>query len=191
VDEAFGTEIDYGMLVKIYGASPESMIGRYSPAVCIGAYKSKMTGKPDEFYISTSYVERQNLNMRMGMRRFTQLTNAFSKKLENHYHALSLYFVFYNFVRMHKTLRMSPAMAAGVTDKLMSMEDIAALVDAVNPVPASAGLTKRGLPSRMAASRQRSPFLHGSRAKSGRAVAPARAGSSCLWARSRMSGPNT
>jgi IS1 family transposase len=130
VDEAFGDDIDYGMLVKIYGASPESAVGRYSPAECIGAYKQKLTGKPDEFYISTSYVERQNLNMRMGMRRFTRLTNAFSKKLENHYHALSLYFVFYNFVRMHKTLRMSPAMAAGVTDRLWSWEDFIARMDA-------------------------------------------------------------
>jgi IS1 family transposase len=143
VDEAFGGEIDYGMLVKVYGPSPDRMKGRYSPAECIGAHREKVTGNPDEFYISTSYVERQNLSMRMGMRRFTRLTNAFSKKLENHYHALSLYFVFYNFARMHKTLRMTPAMAAGVTDKLMSMEDIAGLVDAANPVPAQRGPYKK------------------------------------------------
>jgi IS1 family transposase len=143
VDEAFAGEVDYGMLNKVYGASPESMRGRYSPAEFVTCHREKITGNPDEFYISTSYVERQNLNMRMGMRRFTRLTNAFSKKLENHYHALSLYFVFYNFVRMHKTLRMSPAMAAGVTDTLMSMEEIAVLVDAANPVPAKRGPYKK------------------------------------------------
>jgi IS1 family transposase len=149
VDEAFGSEIDYGMLVKIYGASPESAMGRYSPAECIGAKRTKMTGNPDEFYISTSYVERQNLNMRMGMRRFTRLTNAFSKKLENHYHALSLYFVFYNFCRIHKTLRTTPAMAAGVVDTLMDMGDIAALVEAANPPPKVRGpYKKRALPHR-------------------------------------------
>ncbi|HEX2554540.1 MAG TPA: IS1 family transposase [Microvirga sp.] len=143
VSEAFGDEIDYGMLVKIYGASPESMRGRYSPAECIGAKRQKIVGKPDEFYISTSYVERQNLNMRMGMRRFTRLTNAFSKKLENHYHALSLYFTFYNFVRIHKTLKVTPAMAAGVSDRLWSMEDIAALVEAAAPAPAKRGPYKK------------------------------------------------
>lgn len=142
VDEAFRGEIDYGMLNKVYGPAPESA-RRYSPAEFVTCHKEKITGNPDAFYISTSYVERQNLNMRMGMRRFTRLTNAFSNKIESHYHALSLYFVFYNFVRMHKTLRMSPAMAAGVTDTLMSMEDIAALVDAANPVPAKRGPYKK------------------------------------------------
>jgi hypothetical protein len=118
VGEAFGNDIDYGMLVKIYGASPESAIGRYSPAECIGSKKSRVAGHPERKHISTSHVERSNLSMRMGMRRFTRLTNAFSKTLESHFHALALYFTFYNFIRMHKTLGVSPATAAGVTDRL-------------------------------------------------------------------------
>jgi IS1 family transposase len=129
VEEAFGAEIDYAMLIKLYGASPESAVGRYSPAECIGIRKQAIEGLPDFDHISTSHVERHNLTMRMQMRRFTRLTNAFSKKLENHYHALSLYFVFYNFVRIHKTLKVTPAMAAGVTDKLWAMDDIVRLVD--------------------------------------------------------------
>jgi IS1 family transposase len=141
VEGAFGGDVDYAQLVKLYGASPESMKGRYSPADCIGARKDAIEGNPDMAHVSTSYVERQNLNMRMGMRRFTRLTNAFSKKLENHCHTLALYFMFYNFVRIHKTVKMSPAMAAGVTGKLWSMEDIAALMDAAAPKPA---LGKRG-----------------------------------------------
>ena len=133
VEEAFGTEIDFAQLVKIYGSSASaaalSAEARYSPVKYTGSKKTLVTGKPDRKHISTSYVERQNLNMRMGMRRFTRLTNAFSKKLENHYHALSLYFMFYNFVRIHKTLSTSPAMAAKLTDRLWSMEDIVALID--------------------------------------------------------------
>jgi IS1 family transposase len=129
VEEAFGAEIDYAMLIKLYGASPESAVGRYSPAECIGIRKQAIEGLPDFDYISTSHVERHNLTMRMQMRRFTRLTNAFSKKLENHYHALSLYFLFYNFTRIHKTHRMTPAMAAGITDRLWSMEDIVRLID--------------------------------------------------------------
>lgn len=124
-------EVDFAQLVKIYGGDPRGGTDerKYSPAECTGALKKVVTGNPDPKHISTSYVERQNLNMRMGMRRFTRLTNAFSKKVENHCHALALYFVFYNFARIHKTLRMSPAMAAGVTDKLWSVEDIVALVE--------------------------------------------------------------
>jgi IS1 family transposase len=132
VQEAFGNDgVDYAMLIKIFGA-PEGTGNerRYSPAQCIGAKKQTIDGNPDKKHISTSYVERQNLNMRMGMRRFTRLTNAFSKKLENHCHALALYFMYYNFCRIHKTLKVAPAMAAGVTDKLWSMEDIVALIDA-------------------------------------------------------------
>lgn len=132
VQEAFGADgVDYAMLIKIYGA-PEGRGDerRYSPAQCVGAKKLKVDGDPDVKHVSTSYVERQNLNMRMGMRRFTRLTNAFSKKIENHCHALALYFMFYNFCRIHKTLKVSPAMAAGVTDKLWNMEDIVALIDA-------------------------------------------------------------
>jgi len=130
VNEAFGKDIDYGMLVKIYGTSPESAMGRYSPAECIGAKKMRVAGVPERKHISTSYVERSNLSMRMGMRRFTRLTNAFSKKLENHYHALSLYFVFYNFIRIHTTLGVTPAMAAGVTEVVWSWEDFIARMDA-------------------------------------------------------------
>ena len=129
VEDAFGADIDHAMLVKIYGndASEEK---RYSPAVCTGCKKNTVTGEPDEKYVSTSYVERQNLTMRMSMRRFTRLTNAFSKKLENHMAALALYFMYYNFVRIHQTLRVSPAMGAGVTGKLWSVNDIVALVEA-------------------------------------------------------------
>jgi IS1 family transposase len=132
VQETFGVDgIDYAQLVKFYGASPgKGDERRYSPAECIGAKKMPREGDPDMKHVSTSYVERQNLNMRMGIRRFTRLTNAFSKKLENHCHALALYFVFYNFARIHKTLKITPAMAAGVTDRLWSMEDIVSLIDA-------------------------------------------------------------
>ena len=129
VEGAFGGDIDYGMLVKLYGAASESAKGRYSPAECIGARKTRIEGNPDPAHISTSYTERHNLTMRMQMRRFTRLTNAFSKKIENHCHSLALYFVWYNWVRQHKAHRLSPAMAAGLTDKLMNMEDIVALID--------------------------------------------------------------
>lgn len=135
VEGAFGADVDYAQLVKLYGASPESAKGRYSPAECTGIIKTEIEGKPDPKHISTSFVERQNLSMRMHMRRFTRLTNAFSKKLESHIYAISLYFVFYNWMRIHKTLRVTPAMAAGLTDKLMSMEDLVALMDASAPKP--------------------------------------------------------
>lgn len=135
VEGAFGADVDYAQLVKLYGASPESAKGRYSPAECTGIVKTRIEGNPDEKHISTSYVERQNLTMRMSMRRFTRLTNGFSKKLESHIYAISLYFVFYNFCRIHKTLRVTPAMAAGLTDKLMTMEDIVALIDAAADKP--------------------------------------------------------
>ncbi len=135
VEGAFGADVDYAQLVKLYGASPETAKGRYSPAECTGIIKTTIGGKPDPKHISTSYVERQNLTMRMGMRRFTRLTNGFSKKLESHIYAISLYFVFYNFCRIHKTLKVTPAMAAGVTSKLMDFEDIVALIDAAAPKP--------------------------------------------------------
>ena len=124
VEDAFGSEIDYAMLVKLYGKSPETPETRYSPAKCVGSLKVPVTGKPDRNKISTSYVERQNLTMRMSMRRFTRLTNGFSKKVENHVHALSLYFMYYNFCRIHQSLRVTPAMKAGVTDHVWEIEDI-------------------------------------------------------------------
>ena len=130
VEGAFGADVDYAQLVKLYGASSDSVKGRYSPAQCTGIKKTPIEGKPDQKHISTSFVERQNLTMRMSMRRFTRLTNALSKKFENHVHALSLYFVHYNWMRIHKTLRVTPAMAAGLTDKLMGWEDIIAIMDA-------------------------------------------------------------
>jgi IS1 family transposase len=129
VEEAFGADIDYAMLIKLYGeppASPEAA-RRYSPSDCIGTRKNRIAGSPDPQHVSTSYVERQNLTMRMAMRRFTRLTNAFSKKIENHAHAVALHYMHYNFVRIHKTLRVTPAMAAGLTDHLWSIEDIARL----------------------------------------------------------------
>src|SRR3954469_15407538 len=141
VEEAFGADVDYGMLVKLYGEpsrSPEAA-RRYSPTECVGARKETITGKPDPKHISTSYTERANLTMRMSMRRFTRLTNAFSKRVENHCHQLALYFVFYNFARLHKTLRMSPAMAAGISDRLWDMSDIVALIDAREEAPKKRG----------------------------------------------------
>ena len=131
VGGAFGTEIDYAQLVKLYGPSIEGE-HRYSPAECTGAQKEKVTGSPKLKYISTSFVERQNLTMRMNMRRFTRLTNGFSKKVENHALAVALHFMYYNFVRIHKTLRVTPAMQAGITKKLWSVEDIARLLEKGN-----------------------------------------------------------
>lgn len=129
VDGAFGSDVDYAMLVKLYGPTP-SPAGRYSPAECTGIKKSRIEGNPDKAHVSTSYVERQNLTMRMSMRRFTRLTNGFSKKAENHTHMVALYTTWYNFVRMHKTLKCSPAMAAKVSATLWTMEDVVALIDA-------------------------------------------------------------
>ena len=129
VEDTFGADIDYAQLVKLYGDTP-GPAGRYSPAACTGAVKNAITGNPSEKHVSTSYVERQNLTMRMHMRRFTRLTNGFSKSVENHGYAVALHFTYYNFVRIHKTLRCSPAMAAGVTDRLWEVKDIVALVEA-------------------------------------------------------------
>ena len=139
VEGAFGADVDYAQLVKLYGAAPEGPTRRYSPAECTGAKKVPVEGKPDPRHISTSYSERQNLTMRMHMRRFTRLTNAFSKKVENHAYAVALHMMYYNFVRIHQKLRVTPAMAAGVTDKLWEIGDIAALVEA-----AEAPAKKRG-----------------------------------------------
>jgi IS1 family transposase len=128
VDAVFGEDVDYAMLHKIYGADPQGE-KRYSPAKCIGAQKRLITGEPDPKHVSTSFAERANLTMRMHMRRFTRLTNAFSKKFENHMHMVALYTVWYNFVRIHKSLKVSPAMAAGLTDNLMEMTDVARMVE--------------------------------------------------------------
>lgn len=128
VDKAFGGEVDFAQLIKVYGETVEGQ-KRYSPAECIGAKKSKVVGNPDLCCVSTSFVERQNLTMRMSIRRFTRLTNAFSKKIENHAHSVALHYMHYNFVHIHKTLRVSPAMAAGVTDHLWSISDIVDLVE--------------------------------------------------------------
>jgi IS1 family transposase len=140
-----GGGVDYAMLIKLYGEpkGPKTAERRYSPAECTGYYAKRITGQPDARYVSTSYVERQNLTMRMSMRRFTRLTNAFSKKVDAHISALSLYFVFYNFTRIHKTLRVSPAMAAGISDRLWSMEDVVALIDARSPQPGKRGPYKK------------------------------------------------
>ncbi len=139
VEGAFGGDVDYAQLIKLYGDAPEAFKGRYSPAECTGIRKITVEGYPDRKHVSTSYVERQNLTMRMSMRRFTRLTNAFSKKLDNHMHALALYFVFYNFCRIHKTLRVTPAMAAGITDRLWSLEDIAERIEARQAKPSKRG----------------------------------------------------
>lgn len=124
-----GFEADYARLVKVFGKDMSGP-GRYSPPACIGTRTKTVMGNPDPDHINTAFAERQNLTMRMSMRRFTRLTNAFSKKFENHCHALALYFVWYNFVRQHKTLRTSPAMAAGLANTLWTMADIVALIDA-------------------------------------------------------------
>ena len=138
VEGAFGSDVDFAQLVKLYGPTITAP-GRYSPAECTGIKKIRREGNPDIAHVSTSYVERQNLTMRMSMRRFTRLTNGFSKKFDNHVHALALYFAFYNFCRIHKTLRMSPAMAAGITDTLWSLEDVVAKTDAMATAPKPRG----------------------------------------------------
>ncbi len=136
VEGAFGADVDYAQLIKLYGEPlSKGDERRYSPAVCTGARRERIEGDPDMSKVSTSHVERHNLSMRMQMRRFTRLTNAFSKKFENHVHMVALYTVFYNFCRIHKTLRVTPAMAAGLTDRVWDMADIVALIEAVAPKP--------------------------------------------------------
>jgi IS1 family transposase len=128
VESAFGADVDFAMLVKHYGSDPRQDEARYSPAVCTGIKKTPVFGRPNLKHVSTSYVERQNLTMRMSMRRFTRLTNAFSKKVENHACAVALHFMHYNFCRIHQTLRVTPAMAAGVTERVWEIEEIIALL---------------------------------------------------------------
>jgi IS1 family transposase len=145
VEGAFGAEIDFGMLIKVYG-QPRDDAARYSPAECIGTQSRNIQGSPDPTHISTSFVERQNLTMRMGMRRFTRLTNGFSKKAENHAYAVALHYMHYYFGRVHKTLRVTPAMEAGVSDHVWTMEEIAALMDA-NYTPKPRGPYKKKVQS--------------------------------------------
>ena len=145
---ASGVGVDFAQLVKLYGTVPDAAKGRYSPAECVAARKTPIEGDPDEKHISTSYVERMNLGIRMGNRRFTRLTDAFSKKTDNHLHMLSLYFVHYNFCRIHESLRGSPAMAAGVSDRLRDMEWIVGLIDARAPKPNRPKRYKKQNPNR-------------------------------------------
>ena len=128
VSDAFGMEVDYAQLVKIYGA-PEQTEARYSPAQCMDAKRATIFGAPSTGHISTSIVERQNLTMRMSMRRFTRLTNAFSKKVENHEHSVALHFMHYNFCRIHQSLRVTPAMEAGLSNHVWSLEEVLGLLD--------------------------------------------------------------
>lgn len=143
IETAFGADADYATIQKIYKTDPKAAAGRYSPPVCTGVKKNVVEGDPDLAHVSTSYVERANLSIRMQNRRFTRLTNAFSKKLDNHIHALALYFAFYNFVRIHKTLKVTPAMAAGVSATLWTMEDIAERIEARTAKPAKRGPYKK------------------------------------------------
>jgi IS1 family transposase len=129
VENAFGADIDYAMLQKIYGAPSDEETRRYSPAKCIGCDMKVVSGNPDPKHVSTSFVERQNLTMRMSMRRFTRLTNGHSKKIDNHRHAVALHYMFYNFCRIHQTLRVTPAMEAGITDHVWAIEELVRLLD--------------------------------------------------------------
>jgi IS1 family transposase len=144
VEGAFGCDVDYAMLIKIYG-KPESKNDeiRYSPAECIGCETKWVTGRPDEQHISTSFVERYNLTMRMGMRRFTRLTNGFSKKFRNHAAMVAIHSAHYNFVRLHKTLRCTPAMAANLTERLWSLEELVEVLDKYIPTPGERGPYKK------------------------------------------------
>ena len=144
VEDAFGSDVDYAQIIKLYGRSPdEEAQRRYSPAQCLATRRVPIYGRPNMDELSTSYVERHNLTMRMSMRRFTRLTNAFSKKLQNHIHALALYFVWYNFVRVHKTLKATPAMAAGLAEYPRDMGWVVELIDARAPAPKKRGPYKK------------------------------------------------
>ena len=129
VEDAFGSDIDFAQLIKIYGTEQQQGEHRYSPAQCMGARKTVISGTPDHRHVSTSHTERQNLTMRMSMRRFTRLTNAFSKKLENHEAAIALHYMYYNFARVHQTLRCTPAMEAGVANHVWTLNEIISLLD--------------------------------------------------------------
>jgi IS1 family transposase len=126
----FGFDVDYAMLIKLYGAPSDKPDTRYSPAACIGTRTATLCGHPDPQHVSTSYVERQNLNLRMGLRRFTRLTNAFSKKFEYHCHMVAIYHAYYNFCRVHQTLRVTPAMEAGLADHIWTVEELVGILEA-------------------------------------------------------------
>lgn len=143
VEEAFGSEIDYAMVIKIYGDLGKSGERKYSPDRCIGQKKDPITGNPDRKMISTSHVERSNLSLRMHNRRFTRLTNAHSKKFENHCHMIALYTVWYNYARINSAVKMAPAMAAGISDRLWSMTDIVGLIDQAEGEPRQRGPYKK------------------------------------------------
>jgi len=142
VEDAFGADVDYAQLHKIYGASLETET-RYSPAVCIGCDMKAVSGNPDPKHVSTSFVERQNLTMRMHMRRFTRLTNGFSKKIDNHAYAVALHFMYCNFVRIHQTLRVTPAMEAGLSDHVWELSELIATCDSMMPKPGKRGPYKK------------------------------------------------
>jgi len=143
VEGAFGMDVDYAMLIKLYGAPSEKYDTRYSPSGLIGTRTAVLSGNPDPRHISTSFVERQNLTTRMSNRRFTRLTNGFSKKLENHRHSVALHYAYYNFCRVHQSLRVTPAMEAGLTDHIWSLEELVAVCDSDRPAPAKRGPYKK------------------------------------------------
>ena len=143
VEGAFGMDCDYAQLQKIYGAPSDEETRRYSPARCIGCDMKVVSGDPDPKHVSTSYVERHNLSMGMGMRRFTRLTNAFSKKIQNHAAMVAIYAVHYNFARIHKTLRITPSMAAGQSDHVWSLEEIVLMADSYIPKASRRGAYKK------------------------------------------------
>jgi IS1 family transposase len=142
VEGAFGGDVDYAQVIKLFGPTP-SPAGRYSPAECTGIKKVRVEGNPDEKHVSTSFVEAHNKTMRMHMRRFTRLTNGHSKKVANHAHMVALYTLFYNFIRTHSKLKMTPAMQAGIASTFMTFDDVIARIDAANPVPAKRGPYKK------------------------------------------------
>ena len=148
VEETFGADVDYAQVIKLFGPA-KTVLGRYSPPACIGCRKDTLMGSPDPKHVSTSFAERQNLTMRMHMRRFTRLTNAFSKKFENHMHMVALYTVWYNYVKQHKSLKgLSPAMASGLSDTLWSMKDMAEMIDENLPKQGKRGpYRKRNAPA--------------------------------------------
>ena len=178
VEDAFGADVDYAMLVKIYGVAPGGEV-RYSPSEVTGAIKAPVNGKPDLKHVSTSFVERQNLTMRMHMhmRRFTRLTNAFSKKLANHEAAIALHYMHDNFARIHQSLRVTPAMAAGASDRVWSIAEIVALLDEARCSKARERSISRRMPSLARWMRTKAHWAWSRRRRS--AASPSKSLSSC------------